>query len=142
MMPKLMQFPRRRWLAAAMGLPLLGQTGRPLVFPGKRSMLVHNDFPEDLEAPAESLDSFLTPVERFFVRQHLPRPRVDVGQWRLTVNGMVSRPLTLSLDDLLKLPQHTLPATLECAGNGRGYFRPSIPGLQWTKGAVDRKSVV
>lgn len=30
-------------------------------------MLVHNDFPEDLEAPAETLDSFLTPVERFFV---------------------------------------------------------------------------
>jgi len=136
MMPKLMQFPRRRWLAAAMGLPLLAQTEKPLVFAGKRSMLVHNDFPEDLEAPAETLDSFLTPVERFFVRQHLPRPRVDVGQWRLSVGGMVSRPLTLSLDELLKLPQHKLPATLECAGNGRGYFRPSIPGLQWTKGAV------
>ncbi|MCC6294838.1 MAG: sulfite oxidase [Bryobacterales bacterium] len=128
---------RRQVLASAIGLPLLAQTqGKPLVFPGKDSMLVHNDFPEDLEAPPGSLDSFLTPVERFFVRQHLPRPRVDEGQWRLAVRGMVSRPSALTLDELSKLAQHKLPATLECAGNGRGYFHPRVPGLQWTKGAV------
>ena len=127
---------RRQLLFAAFASPLLAQTGRELSFPGKRSMLVHNDVPEDLEAPADTLHSFLTPVDRFFVRQHLPRPRVNANDWRLEVGGMVSKPLTLALDDLRKMPQHKLPATLECAGNGRGYFRPRVPGLQWTKGAV------
>jgi len=129
--------PRRRQILASVLAPaLMAQSERPLSFPGKRSMLVHNDFPEDLEAPAETLNSFLTPVDRFFVRQHLPRPRINAAEWRLAIAGMVSTPLTFSLDDLRKLPQHKLPATLECAGNGRGYFRPRIPGLQWTKGAV------
>jgi sulfite oxidase len=126
---------------ALLALPLLrkaghGQENRPLSFPGKRELLVHNDFPEDLETPAEYFTSFLTPTDSFFVRQHLPRPKIDSSAWRVKVDGLVSQELSLSLDDLRKLPQHRLPATLECAGNGRSYFRPRIPGLQWSKGAV------
>ncbi len=120
--------------AAFAGLPAWAQ--QALVFPGKRPMLVHNDFPEDLETPVEYFDSWITPVDRFFVRQHLPRPKVDAGSYRLKVRGLVGSPLSLSLDDLRKMPQFKVPATLECAGNGRGYFQPKVPGLQWTKGAI------
>jgi DMSO/TMAO reductase YedYZ molybdopterin-dependent catalytic subunit len=42
----------------------------------------------------------------------------------------------LTLAELERLPQVTIPATLECAGNGRGFFRPAVPGIQWTRGAV------
>ncbi len=108
----------------------------PLAFPGKRSLLVHNDYPEDLETPVEYFDTWLTPNDRFFVRQHLPRPRIDAAAWRLDVTGLASTPLKLSLDDLKKLPQYRVPATLECAGNGRSNFRPRMPGLQWSKGAI------
>ncbi|MFL6414523.1 MAG: hypothetical protein ACJ74Y_02495, partial [Bryobacteraceae bacterium] len=45
-----------------------------LVFPSKRSLIVHNDRPEDLESPVAYLNQWLTPVDSFFVRQHLPRP--------------------------------------------------------------------
>ena len=63
------------------------------------------------------------------MRQHLPRPAaIDPAAYRLTVNGMVSKPLQLTLADLQKLPQHTVPATLECTGNGRAFYTPKVPG--------------
>ena len=100
-------------------------------------MLLHNDRPEDLETPVRYFDSWITPVEVFFVRQHLPRPgAIDSDTYRLTVNGMVSKPQQLSLEDLRKLPQFTVPATIECTGNGRGFYTPKVPGIQWTRGAI------
>jgi DMSO/TMAO reductase YedYZ molybdopterin-dependent catalytic subunit len=100
-------------------------------------MILHNDRPEDLETPLRYFDSWLTPVDAFFVRQHLPRPAaIDAAAYRLTVNGMTSKPLELTLADLQKLPQSTLAATIECTGNGRGFYSPKVPGIQWGRGAV------
>ncbi|MEO8595132.1 MAG: sulfite oxidase [Candidatus Solibacter sp.] len=105
--------------------------------PGKRPMILHNDRPEDLETPVQYFDSWLTPIDAFFVRQHLPRPAaVAPADYRITLNGLVSKPLQLTLADLQKLPQHTVPATLECTGNGRAFFTPKLPGIQWGRGAV------
>ena len=42
----------------------------------------------------------------------------------------------MSLADLKALPQFTVPATLECTGNGRGFYVPKVPGIQWKRGAV------
>jgi sulfite oxidase len=104
---------------------------------GKRPMILHNDRPEDLETPVRYFDSYLTPVDAFFVRQHLPRPAaIDPAAYKLTVNGMVSKPVELSLADLKKLPQSTVPAVLECTGNGRGFYSPKVPGIQWSRGAI------
>jgi DMSO/TMAO reductase YedYZ molybdopterin-dependent catalytic subunit len=67
----------------------------------------------------------------------LPRPAaIDPDAYRLTVNGMVSKPLELTLADLRKLPQFTVPATIECTGNGRGFYTPKVPGIQWMRGAI------
>jgi DMSO/TMAO reductase YedYZ molybdopterin-dependent catalytic subunit len=49
---------------------------------------------------------------------------------------MVSKPAQFSLADLRKLPQYTVPATLECTGNGRGFYTPKVPGIQWGRGAI------
>src|SRR5215470_8232711 len=104
---------------------------------GKRSLILHNDRPEDLETPLRYYDAWLTPVDAFYVRQHIPRPApIEAGAYRLAVNGMVSKPLNLTLADLQRLPQQTIPATLECSGNGRAFFRPQVPGIQWSRGAV------
>jgi DMSO/TMAO reductase YedYZ molybdopterin-dependent catalytic subunit len=48
----------------------------------------------------------------------------------------VGSPLTLSLDEIKKMPATTITATLECAGNGRAFFEPAVAGVQWEKGAV------
>ncbi len=132
---------RRRWLALAGVSPSVLKAAqtvpeKPLLFTGKRPMLVHNDYPEDLESPPEYFDTWITPNDAFFVRQHLPRPRVSADSYRLEIGGMVTRKVVLTLDDLKKMPRHRVPATLECAGNGRSYYRPKLPGLQWTKGAI------
>src|SRR5262249_34135636 len=60
--------------------------------------------------------------------------KIDSGAYRLTLNGKVPKELSLTLDDLRKLPQHTVPATLECTGNGRTFYRPKLPGIQWGRG--------
>ncbi len=80
---------------------------------------------------------YITPVERFFVRTHVyVPPPVTVSEWRLTVAGAVATPLTLTMEDLKQLPSVELVSVLECAGNGRGFYEPSVPGLQWGNGAV------
>jgi DMSO/TMAO reductase YedYZ molybdopterin-dependent catalytic subunit len=105
--------------------------------PGKRPMILHNDRPEDLETPVKYFDSWITPIDAFFVRQHLHRPpAIDAAAYRLNITGLVSKPLQVTLGDLERLPQHTVPATLECTGNGRAFFTPKLPGIQWGRGAV------
>ena len=48
----------------------------------------------------------------------------------------MSKEIQLTIADLRKLPQYTVPATLECTGDGRGFFRPRVPGVQWMRGAI------
>jgi DMSO/TMAO reductase YedYZ molybdopterin-dependent catalytic subunit len=92
--------------------------------------------PEDLEMTDAGFTDIVTPVDRFFVRTHVAVPNVDIATWRLKLDGHVSTPLTFSLDELRRLPAFELPAVLECAGNGRSFYEPSVAGLQWTNGAV------
>ena len=93
--------------------------------------------PPDYETPVALLDSFITPVERFYVRSHLPVPAsLDGAAWRLQVEGEVTTPLSLTVADLRALPAATVTVTLECAGNGRAFFDPPVAGIQWRKGAV------
>jgi sulfite oxidase len=113
-----------------------GARGQNVTIAGKRTMLVHNDRPEDLETPLECFDTWITPNDVFFVRQHLPRPQTDEGTHRIAVNGRVNREMALNVAELRKLPQYTVAATLECTGNARGLFRPRVPGIQWGRGAI------
>jgi DMSO/TMAO reductase YedYZ molybdopterin-dependent catalytic subunit len=125
-------------LSAAVATKLAGSADDPPVtIAGKRPMILHNDRPEDLETPVRYFDSWITPVDAFFVRQHLPRPApIDTEAYRLTINGLVGKPLELTLADLRKLPQYTVPGTIECTGNGRAFYSPKLPGIQWTRGAI------
>jgi sulfite oxidase len=131
---------RRELLTSLLALATISraqdQHPEVVTIPGKRSMIVHNDRPEDLETPVRYFDQWLTPNDVFFVRQHLPRPTIEEGDFRLSINGRVSREIQLSVADLRKLPQYTVPAVLECTGNGRGFFRPRVAGAQWGRGAI------
>lgn len=99
-------------------------------------MIVHNDRPEDLESPVEYLNQWLTPVDSFFVRQHLPRPTVNEANFKLVLTGRVAKEMNVTLAQLRALPQYTVPAVLECTGNGRAFFSPRVPGVQWGRGAI------
>ena len=99
-------------------------------------LIVHSDRPIDYETPPELLDPYLTPVESFFVRSHMTTPTIDAAAWRLAIDGDVTGPAEISLDDLRRLPAVSVVATLECAGNGRAFFDPPVAGIQWRRGAV------
>ncbi len=97
---------------------------------------VYQEHPLNAGTPLERLcSSFLTPSELFFVRTHGSLPAIERDTYRLGVGGLVQQPLELSLLDLLKqFEQHTLTATLVCAGSRRkelASIRP-LPGeLLW-----------
>jgi sulfite oxidase len=105
--------------------------------PGEDGMIVRSFRFVDLEAPVEYFNSWLTPVPHFFVRNHMHEPSdLSAEGWRLTIGGEVEKPLTLNFSDLGRLETHSVVNTLECAGNGRAFHRPQVPGIQWGKGAV------
>ena len=99
-------------------------------------MIVRSINPQDFEMPLEGFQSFLTPVDQFFVRTHVYAPRVDPANWKLQVAGEVANPLSFTMDELKKLPRVELVGVLECAGNGRSFYDPPVPGAQWRYGAV------
>jgi DMSO/TMAO reductase YedYZ molybdopterin-dependent catalytic subunit len=95
--------------------------------------------PLDAETPIEAFANPLTPNDQFFVRSHFGPPAVERGaesQWRLRIAGEVGRVLTLTRKDLMAFEPVTVTAVLQCSGNGRAFYRPRTPGVQWQKGAV------
>jgi DMSO/TMAO reductase YedYZ molybdopterin-dependent catalytic subunit len=103
---------------------------------GKEKLIIRSMRPPDFETPVSLLDSFITPTEHFYVRSHMPVPTVDAAAWTLKIGGEVNSPISLSVDEIKKLPATTITTTLECAGNGRSFFEPALAGIQWEKGAV------
>jgi len=78
---------------------------------------------------------FVTPTELFFVRNHASIPQVNRDRYRLRVNGLVSKSLSLSLGDIKNsFDKQTLTATLQCAGNRRRElveYKPIDDQLAW-----------
>jgi DMSO/TMAO reductase YedYZ molybdopterin-dependent catalytic subunit len=99
-------------------------------------LIIRQKEPVNLETPLDQVDSYLTPTELFYVRSHFPAPRLDLGTYRLRIHGAVKAPLSLSYQQLRDMPSETRVATLECAGNGRVFLVPQVPGAQWELGAV------
>jgi DMSO/TMAO reductase YedYZ molybdopterin-dependent catalytic subunit len=111
--------------------------GGAIDVPGEDGMIVRSFRFVDLETPVEYFNTWITPVPRFFVRNHMHEPsELGAEGWRLNVGGEVEKPFTLSLSEISKLETHSVVNTLECAGNGRSLHRPQVPGIQWGKGAV------
>jgi sulfite oxidase len=105
--------------------------------PGKEEMIHHPSSSLELEMPVEFLKSWITPVSHFFVRNHLDEPSISSdAEWRLTVTGEVKKPSALRLGDLTGMEPHSITAVLECAGNGRAFYRPETPGTQWRRCAL------
>ena len=108
-----------------------------LSIPGKEGLIIRSYRFLDLETPVQYFNTWLTPAEHFFVRNHMHEPStLDASDWKLSVGGEVEKPFTISLAELAKLESHSVVNTLECAGNGRAFQNPKVPGVQWQKGAV------
>ncbi len=108
--------------------------------PPSDKLIVREQEPLNLEMPFETLSSFTTPNESFYVRCHFPIPEIAAADWRLKVEGEVEAPFELDYDTLRTMEALTIPATLECAGNNRNFLEPRVKGVQWGLGAVGNAS--
>lgn len=81
----------------------------------------------------ESVDSWITPKEKFFSIAHYNRPEIDARTWRLEVSGQVRKPLSLSLDQVKARGRRDLTCTVECSGNhGLPFLWGAIGTARWT----------
>ncbi|MGH3266521.1 MAG: molybdopterin-dependent oxidoreductase, partial [Trebonia sp.] len=88
------------------------------------AVIVHGRCPFNAEAAAWALArDEITALDTFYCRNHGPIPDISVDDWRLTVDGLVTNPLSLTFDDLTNtFRAHTVVTTLQCAGNRRAGF--------------------
>lgn len=86
--------------------------------------------------PLEGLRYSITPTGMHYLLVHYDTPEVDAGEWRLKIDGLVSKSLTLTLEEIKKRPAKTLAVTMECAGNGRALFAPRRISQPWLNEAV------
>lgn len=135
---------RRRFLAttgtAAAGAVLAG--GIAELLEQRRVDAIREAIPDSLPAPVTDAPSgvggtkapvvpdgatlspvtpFITPNGDFYrIDTALSFPNIKVSTWKLDINGLVERPLTLTYDDLLKRPQVERVITLCCVSNEVG----------------------
>ncbi|CAJ1405538.1 unnamed protein product [Effrenium voratum] len=103
-------------------------------------LIFHNNKPCNAELPAElMLDAWLTPNPVWFIRHHHPVPIMDHDQYRLVVDGVGTKSVTLSLEDLKsRFLKREVVATLQCGGNRRSELDQieKTSGIPWGFGAM------
>lgn len=107
---------------------------------GDRGLIVHGTEPMNAEPRLSNLvQSWMTPTDQFYIRSHAPNPKIDPASFRLKVEGMVERPLSISLSELANDYRNVnVTATLTCAGNRRYEHSKVTPikGVPWREGAI------
>lgn len=112
------------------------------MFWGKRAdMIVHERDPFNAEPPRPALAEHAhTGIDTCYVRNHGPVPEVTSEDWRIVLDGRLSRPGELDLGQVrATFPARQVTAALQCAGNRRaGLLRVrDIPGeTPWGPGAT------
>lgn len=134
---------RRDMLMTTGGLLVAGQVAmHPLAAQESvetKDLIFRTTDPRNAEPELEKLvQSWITPTSLFYVRSHATPPKLTPENFRLTVEGMVNKPLELSLADLKKFAPRSTTATLTCAGNRRAEFNDEgeVGGVQWDAGAI------
>jgi DMSO/TMAO reductase YedYZ molybdopterin-dependent catalytic subunit len=98
--------------------------------------------PFNAETPFSALKDDRTASESFYIRNHFAIPSINIPEFRLKVNGALTNPLEISLDQLKSFGESKLILVMECAGNGRTSMKPAIKGTPWNLGAVSQAEFV
>ena len=110
-----------------------------VAFPEKKPLITYSNRPPLLETPRSGFVNTITPNDEFFVRWHMPKIPTHkyISTYRISVNGDVENPLSLSLKDLKEnYEQVKITAVCQCGGNSRSAFSPTPVGIQWGSGAM------
>ena len=115
------------------------QSVSKVAFPEKKPLITYSNRPPLLETPRSGFVNAITPNDEFFVRWHMPKIPTHkyISTYRISVNGDVENPLSLSIKDLKNnYEQVEITAVLQCGGNSRSAFSPTTVGIQWGSGAM------
>ncbi len=93
----------------------------PLPFPTSGSILT----------PLQDLDGIITPNGLHYIRSHAGTPQIDPDRHRLLIHGLVDRPLSFAMDDLMRFPSISRLHFLECSGN-TGLYKAATVKPTWT----------
>jgi sulfite oxidase len=135
-----LELSRRELLGSVGILAVVPNLATALAQESRGPLQILTEDPPNAEPYVDRLvESWLTPVEQFYVRSYSNPPAIDPETYRLSVEGMVERPLSLSLADLKeKLPRREAACTMTCAGNRRTEHMAVKPidGVPWGPGAI------
>lgn len=126
--------PRRAFLQ---GASVVLATGRALGDGDvAKPLLSYVGTPQDFATPLSYFDRLLTPTDVFFVRSHFGAPLLNAAR-PVSFDGLVKTQLSFTPEELRKaFKETTITAVLQCAGNGRAFHTPRVPGVQWGHGAM------
>ncbi|CAL1682132.1 unnamed protein product [Lasius platythorax] len=104
-----------------------------------KALIINGHKPFCAEPPSSMLvESFLTPVDLFYVRNHLPVPEIDLKDYKLelAIEGKIKK--TLDFEAIKKYDKHTITAAVMCGGNRRSEMSEvkKLKGINWNVGAV------
>ena len=87
--------------------------------------------------PLHALHGIITPSALHFERHHNGVPSINPDRHRLLIHGLVDRPLTFSMNDLVRFPSVTRTLFIECSGNsGKEWKGPTGTTVQETHGLM------
>lgn len=118
-----------------------------IVKPLPPELFVRRDTNAETRWEAMAGQGVVTPVDRFFVRNHVATPIIDERTWRLRLWGSglegsptEDDPFELTYEHLLALPARTITTAIECTGTGRSFFatqqNEQVHGTPWTLGGI------
>lgn len=93
----------------------------------------HRASPPEGTRPPRLTRRRAAPSPLHYVRNHGACPKLDWATHRIEVKGNVRRKLSISMDELVKMPSYSFPCLLVCAGNRRkeqNMIKKSI-GFNW-----------
>ncbi|MFL6558070.1 MAG: sulfite oxidase [Bacillus sp. (in: firmicutes)] len=94
--------------------------------------------PENQETPIQFVETDILKNHLFYRRNHFSYPTLSYSNYWLPINGLVTTPIVLSMQEIVKLPSKSLKVVLECSGDKRKLFEPKVFGEQWEKGAISQ----
>ena len=104
------------------------------------ALIINSSKPFNAEPPrALAVDTFITPNQLFYVRNHLPVPLVDAKKHKLEIAGKGLKSIKLNVDELKKkYKKRTVTSALMCAGNRRSEMSAykTVKGLSWGTNAI------
>ncbi|KAF7405175.1 hypothetical protein HZH66_004081 [Vespula vulgaris] len=104
-----------------------------------RALKINGHKPFCAETPSSLLiESFHTPADLFYVRNHLPVPEIDLKTYVIDIAIEENTKKTLDFEAIKKYPKYTVTSAIMCGGNRRSEMAEVKPlkGLSWGVGAV------